>query len=204
MSMKGGRYNRQETLKLDRSKSITVIGCGGIGYWVAKILAMSGINKIILFDPDILEEVNLNRMDVPIRYIGMNKADIAKIAIENLRDDIIVYSYPFIYNESADKTDWVIDCTDNVKAQLDNQEIANKMGSRYFKAGYDGENFGIHNEIAEWSTNDDNENDEGGYTIVPSWSVPAMIVAAMSVAKVMKYPELEAISNVKNLFKMTR
>ena len=195
-------YERQEELKLNSSMSVTVVGCGGIGYWVAKILAMSGVEKINLFDPDILEEHNLNRLDIPYRFIGKNKADITKIAINGIREECICYAFPFPFSDIADKTDWVIDCTDSAKAQMDNQEIAKSMKAKYFKAGYDGEDFGIHNSVAEWSTEEDNE--EGGYTIVPSWAVPAMIVAALAVAKVMKYEGKEVVSNVEKLFRIDR
>lgn len=192
-------YQRQEKLKLNQSQTVTVVGCGGIGYWVAKILAMSGIGKIVLYDPDTLEEHNLNRLDIPYRYIGKNKADTTKVAIQGIREECIVYSYPFPFNDMAEKTDWVIDCTDDAeKAQPENQEIARSMGAKYFKAGYDGENFGIHNSVAEFG-----ESTEG-YTIVPSWAVPAMIVAALAVAKVMKYEKKEVISNVEKLFRFDR
>ena len=191
-------YQRQEELKLSQNQTVTVVGCGGIGYWVAKILAMSGIGKIILYDPDILEEHNLNRLDIPYRYIGKNKADVTKIAILGIREDCIVYTFPFPFNDMAEKTDWVIDCTDKAKSQIENQEIAKKMGAKYFKAGYDGEKFGIHNAVAEWG------EDGEGYTIVPSWAVPAMIVAALSVAKIMKYPKLEVVSSIPKLFKIER
>ena len=194
-------YQRQEELKLNQDMSVTVVGCGGIGYWVAKILAMSGINKMNLYDPDILEEHNLNRLDIPFRFIGKNKADVTKLAINGIREECICYSFPFPFNDIADKTDWVIDCTDNAKAQMENQELAKAMGAKYFKAGYDGENFGIHNSVAEWSTDDD---EEGGYTIVPSWAVPAMIVAALAVAKVMKYEGKEVVSSVDKLFRIDR
>lgn len=189
-------YDRQKTLKLNQNQSVTVVGCGGIGYWVAKFLAMSGIKKIIAFDPDTIEEHNLNRLDIPLRFVGKNKADIVKIAIEALRDDCIVYSFPFKFNDLSDKTDWVIDCTDNSESQVENQKIARKKGSHYFKAGYDGENFGIHNSVGEWgeSTN--------GYTVVPSWVVPAVIVAALAVAKVMKYTEMECISSISKQFRI--
>ena len=50
-------YDRQSKLKLNQNQSITVVGCGGIGYWVAKFSAMSGIDPIYLFDPDTFEEV---------------------------------------------------------------------------------------------------------------------------------------------------
>jgi tRNA A37 threonylcarbamoyladenosine dehydratase len=193
-----GLYERQEELKLDQSMTVSVVGCGGIGYWVAKILAMSGVEKILLYDPDILEEHNLNRLDIPSRFIGKNKADVTKLAIQGIREDCICYSFPFPFNDMAEKTDWIIDCTDKAKAQIENQDLARKMGAKYFKAGYDGENFGIHNSVAEWG------EDGEGYTIVPSWAVPAMIVASMAVAKVMKYPEKEVVSSVDRLFRIDR
>lgn len=191
-------YNRQEKLKLSTPKKVAVVGCGGIGYWVGKFLAMSGCEHIELFDPDVLEEHNLNRLDIPMKYIGQNKADTTQLAIQALREDCTCYAYPFKFNELNTGFDWIIDCTDDGKSQLENQDLARKMGSKYFKAGYDGEGFGIHNTIAEWgeSTN--------GYTIVPSWVVPAVIVAAMAVAKVMKYPDKECISSVEHLFRFDR
>jgi len=191
-------YKRQETLNLNKNHKVAVVGCGGIGYWVAKFLALSGIEHIQLFDPDILEEHNLNRMDIPKKYIGKNKADITKLAIQSVRDECTVYAYPYKFNDLVGKVDWVIDCTDSAKAQLENQEIARKIGAKYFKAGYDGENFGIHNQVAEWGET------EGGYTIVPSWCVPSVIVASMAVAKIMKYPEKECVSSVSKLFRVDR
>jgi len=178
--------------------TVSVVGCGGIGYWVAKILAMSGVGKILLYDPDILEEHNLNRLDIPDRFLGKNKADVTKLAINGIREECICYSFPFPFNDMAEKTDWVIDCTDKVKAQIENQDLARAMGAKYFKAGYDGENFGIHNSVAEWG------EDGEGYTIVPSWAVPAMIVASMAVAKIMKYPDKEVVSSVDKLFRIDR
>jgi molybdopterin/thiamine biosynthesis adenylyltransferase len=191
-------YDRQKTLNLKKPKKIAVCGCGGIGYWVAKFLAMSGCEIIHLYDPDILEEHNLNRLDIPLRFIGKNKADVTKQAILTIRDEHTVYAYPFKFNDLESGYDWIIDCTDDSDAQLANQEIAKRMNSRYFKAGYDGEGFGIHNTIAEWgeSTN--------GYTVVPSWVVPAVMVAALAVAKVMKYHDKECISSVEKVFGLYR
>ena len=191
-------YNRQETLKLNTDHRVAVVGCGGIGYWVAKFLAMGGIEHIELFDPDTLEDHNLNRLDIPFRFIGQNKADVTKQAILSIRENITVYSYPFKFNDLSSKFDWVIDCTDDGNSQIINQDLAKKMGAKYFKAGYDGEGFGIHNTVAEWGESTD------GYTIVPSWVVPAVIVASLAVAKVMKYPDKEVISSVDKLFRFDR
>jgi molybdopterin/thiamine biosynthesis adenylyltransferase len=193
-----GLYDRQETLELKIPKKVAVVGCGGIGYWVAKFLAMSGCEHIELFDPDVLEEHNLNRLDIPYRFIGMNKADVTKTAILSLRDECTVYAYPFIFSDLISGFDWVVDCTDDGDSQIENQEIARKLKAKYFKAGYDGEGFGIHNTIAEWGESTD------GYTIVPSWVVPAVVVASLAVAKIMKYPEKECISSIKHLFRFDR
>ena len=191
-------YKRQETLNLTRPRKVAVAGCGGIGYWTAKFLAMSGIEILYLYDPDTIEEHNLNRLDIPYRFIGKNKADVTKQAIISLRDEATVYSFPFKFNDLEGDYNWVIDCTDDGKSQLENQEIARKLGSRYFKAGYDGEGFGIHDTIPEWGESTD------GYTIVPSWVAPAVIVAALAVAKVMKYHDKECISSIENLFRFDR
>lgn len=191
-------YERQETLELTAPKKIAVVGCGGIGYWVAKFLAMSGCEYLELYDPDILDESNLNRLDIPIRFIGKNKADVTKQAILPLRDECTVFSYPFKFSDLSNSLDWVIDCTDDPESQLENQEIAATLGAKYCKAGYDGEGFGIHNTVAEWGESTD------GYTIVPSWVVPAVVVAALTVAKVMKYPDKEVISSIPHLFRFDR
>jgi tRNA A37 threonylcarbamoyladenosine dehydratase len=189
-----GLYDRQESLKLMIPESICVVGCGGVGYWVAKFAAMSGIEKIYLFDPDVIEEHNLNRLDLTNDYIGRNKAEVAKEIIVAIRPYISVYIMPFILQEHTfPKTTWLIDCTDKIKSQMENQRIAKKFGSIYVKAGYNGESVTISDSVAEWGEADD------GYTIIPSWVVPASTVAALTVAKIMKYKNGEISKTIKQI-----
>jgi len=189
-------YDRQKSLGLNIDTSVTILGSGGIGFWVTKFAAMSGINKIYVFDPDVIEENNLNRLDLPMKFVNRNKADIAKIVVNSIRPECNIYAFPFKFSDMHDtNTDWIIDCTDNYESQINNQKIAKSKGIRYLKAGYDGESFSINNKVAEWGDVED------GYQITPSWIVPAVIVAAMTVAKVIKYNEEEIFTNVKNLFK---
>jgi len=54
-----GIYDRQEAFKLNTDITVSIVGCGGIGYWVAKLLAMSGVEKLYLYDADVIEETNL-------------------------------------------------------------------------------------------------------------------------------------------------
>jgi molybdopterin/thiamine biosynthesis adenylyltransferase len=190
-----GLYDRQASLGLNIKQSLAIVGCGGIGYWVAKFAAMSGIEKLYLFDPDVLEETNLNRIDVPDEFLGMNKAVATKNIINRLRPDCTVYAFPFILQEHTfSKVDWLVDCTDKMKSQLANQEIAKKFGSKYLKAGYDGESMSISDSVAEWGEAQD------GYVTIPSWVVPASVVSAMTVAKILKYNNMEMATELKKLF----
>jgi molybdopterin/thiamine biosynthesis adenylyltransferase len=188
-------YTRQDSLNLNRNISITIGGCGGVGFWVAKFAAMSGIPKIDLFDPDTLDESNLNRIDLPSRFINKNKSDITAMVIRGLRPECIVHAFPFKLQEHTfNKTDWLIDCTDSYESQLENQRIADKFFIRYVKAGYDGESYSINNSVAEWGEVED------GYTVTPSWVVPSVIVASLTVAKIMKYDMKEVHSTIEKTF----
>ena len=192
-------YNRQEKLKLNTDQTVTVVGCGGIGYWVCKFLAMSGIEKMYAFDPDTIEEHNLNRLDLPYKFIGWNKADVMKVVINTLRPDCTIITMPYKFTDNHEpKTNWLVDCTDKHDAQIENQRIADEQGMKYVKAGYDGMDFSIHDRVAEWGEAED------GYQIIPSWVVPATIIAAMTVAKILKYPNGEFISNIKGVFQAKR
>lgn len=192
-------YTRQETLDVNRKQSVALVGCGGIGFWVAKFLLLSGIEELYPFDMDQFEEHNLNRIDIPESLIGRNKADVVKMMATNLRPECRCISFPFPFSETFDKkVDWIVDCTDVQAAQEKNQEIARKRGVRYFKAGYDGENFSLHNSVAEWGEAPD------GYVVIPSWVAPAAMIAAMAVAKIMKYHDAEMISSIKGVFNAPR
>jgi molybdopterin-synthase adenylyltransferase len=52
--------SRQQQMKLFKSCA-AVIGCGGLGGYVIEELARIGIGTIIVIDPDVFEEHNLNR-----------------------------------------------------------------------------------------------------------------------------------------------
>lgn len=192
-------YERQEKLDLNTEQSLVIVGCGGIGFWVSKFAAMSGIEKIYVFDDDVIEENNLNRLDLPEKFIGRNKADMVKFIINALRPHCTCYAMPYRLTENhMIDGDWLVDCTDNYESQLNNRKIATKRRLRYLKAGYDGLQFSIHDNVAEWGDAED------GYVVIPSWVVPASIVAAMTVAKILKYPDRELVSNISGIFSSIR
>lgn len=177
-------YDRQKTLDIHPNITVTVVGCGGIGFWASRFLAMSGVDELFLYDPDVIEESNLNRLDLPVKTIGMNKADASRMIINQIRPEARILSFPFLFHGSNVKQcDWILDCTDKLKVQLENEKIAKENGISYLKAGYDGDHITVTNSIPTWGELDVDE----GYTIVPSWVVPSVTVAALAVGRILKY-----------------
>jgi molybdopterin/thiamine biosynthesis adenylyltransferase len=190
-----GIYDRQEAFKLNTDITVSIVGCGGIGYWVAKLLAMSGVEKLYLYDADVIEETNLNRLDLPMQTLGMNKAGVVKKVINQLRPNCSTYVLPYRFKETLyTDSDYIVDCTDNFASQLEIQEIAKNKGAIYVKAGYDGTHISISNSVAEWGESVD------GYTVTPSWCVPAITVAALTVAKILKSWEKAATLDIMDVF----
>ena len=179
-------YERQDLIEgINNDIKVLVVGAGGIGFHVAKLLAMSGVEEIYVFDPDVLEESNLNRLDITTDFVGRNKADIVKEVIKSLRPNCRVRSFPFPLKDHTypKNVDWVIDCTDNHAAQIANQDMASKNGAKYLKAGYDGERMSLNDRVATWDVGETQD----GYRVTPSWAVPAIIIASLAVGKVLKY-----------------
>lgn len=193
-------YDRQDRIEgINRNLKILVVGAGGIGFHVAKMFAMSGINDIFCFDPDTLEESNLNRLDITTDYIGKNKADIAKTVCKELRPDMNFKAFPFPLKDHTfpKGVDWVVDCTDKYECQLEHQRMAEQYGAKYVKSGYDGTRISVNDRVATWDAGDTQD----GYRVTPSWVVPAMIASSLVVGKVMKYHDGEMGYDMGDLYR---
>jgi len=187
-------YTRQQQLNLSIPRGgVTIAGVGGVGFWVATYCAMSGIPNLYLFDPDVLEESNRNRLPVCEGSIGRPKVEVAKEFILPLRPNIIIVAVQekleeLFLNIQLRVSDWVIDCTDSPKAQHTLYNACLKAHKGYIRAGYDGTHMTVTSNVSGWIKKDVEEEQ---YEINPSWVVPSATVAALAVAKLMKYPQQE-------------
>ena len=83
-------FNRLELLignKLDliKSKTILIIGLGGVGGYALESIVRSGIEKVIIVDYDIIDETNLNRQILAIsNNIGRKKVDEAEARVKQI------------------------------------------------------------------------------------------------------------------------
>ncbi|MCU0474688.1 MAG: ThiF family adenylyltransferase [Anaerolineae bacterium] len=69
------RLMGEDNLTRLRQAHIAVVGLGSGGGFVALSLAMSGVGRFTLVDPEELEPVNLTRHVADSRYLGWNKAE---------------------------------------------------------------------------------------------------------------------------------
>ena len=62
-----------------KSKTVLLVGVGGVGGYVLEALVRSGIGKIIIVDNDVVDITNLNRQIISLQSnIGEPKVEVAK------------------------------------------------------------------------------------------------------------------------------
>ena len=71
-----------ETVERLQNLRVGVVGCGGTGSAVIVLLARAGVGKLLLIDPDVVEETNLNRLHGSTR----NDVDRKRPKVDVLKD----------------------------------------------------------------------------------------------------------------------
>lgn len=123
----------KERIESFESKTILVIGIGGVGGTALEGLARSGFKKFILIDCDTVDETNLNRQILFVnKDIGRDKVDVAKEHLIAISDDIEVKTIKTKIGEQmldeiiSEKIDFIVDAIDFVEGKLHIFEYALK------------------------------------------------------------------------------
>ncbi|HMF33591.1 MAG TPA: ThiF family adenylyltransferase [Candidatus Lokiarchaeia archaeon] len=129
------RYNRLKNVKefgydIDweelRDKTAAIIGVGGLGSVAAEMLARCGIGTLQIFDLDIVNEVNLNRMFFRNAHIGQNKVDVVANVLNDInpdvgvvphQGDIMAWEFEDDFEDILRSCDIVIQGLDNLPAR---------------------------------------------------------------------------------------
>ena len=110
----------------------TIVGCGGVGSWVAYMLAKMGAKRFILFDGDIVELSNLPRTVYRYSDIGHNKAEALADILREIAPDIEVTAIPEYFDPQLHAMisyhTYLIITTDDNKIKID---LANMKGYFY-------------------------------------------------------------------------
>jgi molybdopterin/thiamine biosynthesis adenylyltransferase len=130
--------DRQRTLE---GLTVAVVGLGGLGSFAALELAHLGIGKLLLIDPDRIEESNLNRL------LGAGPGDVGRYKVEVYRDFIRNVAPPTDCQalaanvtatealEALKAADVVLGCVDNHGARLVLNAFCLQHGLPYIDAG---------------------------------------------------------------------
>ncbi len=72
---------------------VAIAGCGGLGSNAAVSLVRAGIGKLIIADPDIVEESNLNRQYYFQSDVGQKKVDALTAHLKAINPEVIIDAY---------------------------------------------------------------------------------------------------------------
>jgi molybdopterin/thiamine biosynthesis adenylyltransferase len=120
----------QERLKTSRA---AIVGCGGLGAYIAEFLARLGVGHLTLVDGDVFAVSNLNRQLYSLEEnLGKNKALEAKKRLLQIRSDLSVTALDtFLNDENAEELlkghDVILDALDNVNMRLLLEKTANTL-----------------------------------------------------------------------------
>lgn len=155
--------------------SFAVVGCGGVGTWVAAMLAMSGAKELELYDSDTLSVDNLSRLPYPEAAIGEPKARLLRDWLHALRPecDIRVFPHwqPFM---GAPQASVVLSCVDSYKIRRALCITCRVEHLSYIDVGADGFDANVDSQPAEFDISQGNDYQRGIY------APTAMLAASMA------------------------
>lgn len=173
-------YQRQEQLQLTIPETVSVVGCGGAGFWTAYFCAMSGVKNIILIDDDTIELSNLNRIPANPSCRGRHKVDVLEQVIGDLRDCRIEKHKTKIKiaKDCQVLFGTVFCCTDTAESQRLIYSYCKRNSLKYRRVGYDGLTLNVSKAFPLSFTK---EPETTGYIFAPSWVIPAATAASLAV-----------------------
>ena len=107
------------------TKTVLVLGVGGVGGYVVEVLVRSGVGRIIVIDKDVVDETNLNRQIIALEStIGEKKVDVIEKRIRDINSAVIVQKLDkFIDKDNLNEIfqydfDYLVDACDTVSTKL--------------------------------------------------------------------------------------
>jgi len=102
-----------------RKSKVMIVGLGSVGNWVVQSLAMSGVNKFVLVDPDKVDISNLHRqVGFKESDEGSSKVSVMTTRLKEIRPEIKIESFEdwldddFLKKGNISDIDLIINCAD--------------------------------------------------------------------------------------------
>lgn len=131
---------KQNIEKLANAKVI-VFGVGGVGGYVAEMLARTGVGAITIVDFDKVDDTNINRQIVALHStVGKAKTDVLKARLLDINPNLTVNAiFDKVCAQNIDKFDlkaydYVVDAIDTVTDKIDLIKTCHNLGVRSISA----------------------------------------------------------------------
>ncbi len=134
-----GRYGRnkktlsdEDQLKLATS-CVAIVGCGGLGGYIAEELARIGVGRLVLMDDDRLEVSNLNRQIMATELnIGQWKVEAARDRLQSVNSEVQVEVIRGWFEEDKGpelfrEVDLVCDALDSIPTRVVLERVCHQM-----------------------------------------------------------------------------
>lgn len=122
----------EQQLRLFRSR-VAVVGCGGLGGYVVEELARLGLGRIVVIDPDVFEEHNLNRqLFSTVADLGRPKVAVAAERVAEINPAVTVVPLMKAFSrerggELLEGADTAVDALDSIPTRLELAAICNDL-----------------------------------------------------------------------------
>ncbi len=151
MDVLGHRYDRNQPIISPEKQrdlkavKVAIVGLGGLGGYVAELLARIGVGELVLIDKDVFEVSNLNRqLFSKESNLGLSKVDEAKKLLADINSEVKVTTHrvelksinDLVYLEHSH---YIFDCLDNIKGKLLLQQLSVLLNAPL-----------IHGAISQW------------------------------------------------------
>ena len=115
----------KENLNKLHSKTVAVVGVGGVGGYALETLVRNGIENVIIVDNDTIDITNKNRQIIALNStIDMNKVDAFEKRIKDINENVNVIKLHIFLNEETKKElfkyniDYLVDSCDTVTTKI--------------------------------------------------------------------------------------
>lgn len=115
----------KENLNKLHSKTVAVVGVGGVGGYTIETLVRNGIENIIIVDNDIVDITNKNRQIIALdSTINISKVDAFEKRIKDINKNVNIIKLEIFLNEETKKElfkyniDYLVDACDTVATKI--------------------------------------------------------------------------------------
>lgn len=111
------RFSGTEWFTEIKKKRVVLAGLGGIGSWLALIVVRCGISKIVLYDDDTVETVNMAGQLYGVNDVGALKAQVVYKTLRDYSPFVLIDALPSKYKHDSIAWDIMMCGFDNMAAR---------------------------------------------------------------------------------------